>query len=61
MRNLDFEELVKKHLNKKEYSRDAVEVLMRLAFEEGVNFGKRRMSSQRDEDERERNYGSMFF
>lgn len=46
--------------NNKTLSRDAVEILMRLAYKEGYKQGGQSMSAFLTEQERERIHGPMF-
>ena len=56
---MDIEKLIRTALpkSKGEYSRDAVEALMRLAFEAGSESGHKQSARQAAEDERERIHG----
>jgi hypothetical protein len=59
---MNIEEFIKSSLpnSKQTFSRDAVEVLMKVAFEEGRKQGKNRASADLAEEERERQHGPMF-
>lgn len=58
---MTIDELIKSSLKgKTSLSKDAVEVLMRLAFEAGTEQGKIRAASNLAEEERERQHGPMF-
>lgn len=45
--------------NKETFSRDAVEVLMKIAYEEGVKDGRKKAESQRRADEYSDRYGDL--
>ena len=58
---MTIDELIKSSLkDKTSLSKDAVEVLMRLAFEAGAKQGRIRAVSDAAEEERERQHGPMF-
>jgi len=58
---MTIDELIKSSLKgKTTLSKDAVEVLMRLAFEAGAKQGRVRAASDAAEEERERQHGPMF-
>lgn len=58
---MTIDELIESSLKgKTSLSKDAVEVLMRLAFEAGAKQGKIRAAADLAEEERERQYGPMF-